>query len=336
MLQHLPGLVDRYARVSGRHVHQVALVQRRHELGTELRRRPQPDDQHSRRQHQRRSRVRNHRVDDRPIDTDQGTIDRIPVLFHDPAADEVAHQHRHERHRQPGRRRHGVGLGKRERREESSLLRLEREHGQKAERDDQQREEQRRSDFGGRLRNDPPAVVVIQRLFLDVLVHVFDHDDRGIDHGANRDSDPSQRHDVGVNALDLHDGKCGEDADRQAQYHDDGRAQVEQEHRADQRNDDEFLDQLALQRVHGPLDQRRAVIRSDYLDALRQAALEFGQPLLDPLDRRERVLAPAHDDDAADDFALAVQIGDSATHLWPGADFGDVRQRQRRTRGVDP
>ena len=40
---------------------------------------------------------------------------------------------------------------------------------------------------------------------LDVLVRVLDHHHRGIDHRANGDRDPAERHDVGVDALVVHD-----------------------------------------------------------------------------------------------------------------------------------
>ena len=66
-------------------------------------------------------------------------------------------------------------------------------------------------------RHDAPAVLVRQWLLLDVLVHVFDHHDRRIDHRADGDRDTAQRHDVGVDALQLHDDERDEHAERQAQ-----------------------------------------------------------------------------------------------------------------------
>jgi hypothetical protein len=38
---------------------------------------------------------------------------------------------------------------------------------------------------------------------------------------------------------------------------------------------------------------------------------------------------PPHDDDAARDLSLSVQIGDAAAHLRPDADVGDILQQQR-------
>ncbi len=39
---------------------------------------------------------------------------------------------------------------------------------------------------------------------LEVLVHVLDHHDRGVDHGADGDRDAAERHDVGADADPAH------------------------------------------------------------------------------------------------------------------------------------
>ena len=79
---------------------------------------------------------------------------------------------------------------------------------------------------------------------LEVLVRVLDHHDRRVDHRADGDGDAAERHDVRVHALVVHDDERHQDADRQRDDRDERRAQVEQEHEADERDDDEFLDQL--------------------------------------------------------------------------------------------
>jgi hypothetical protein len=50
---------------------------------------------------------------------------------------------------------------------------------------------------------------------LELLVSVLDHDDRGVDHRADRDRDAAERHDVGVDALVVHDDEGREHAERQ-------------------------------------------------------------------------------------------------------------------------
>jgi hypothetical protein len=47
-----------------------------------------------------------------------------------------------------------------------------------------------------------------------MLVRVFDHDDRGIHHRAERDRDAAEAHDVRTDAERAHGGKRHQHADR--------------------------------------------------------------------------------------------------------------------------
>ena len=132
-----------------------------------------------------------HGLERRPVDRHEEAVERVGGLLRDAAADEVAHQHRHQRDRQPCGGRHRVGLGERQRREQPALLRLEREHRQERQRDDEQREEERRPHFDGGFAS--PALQRSRDLgcrpcsaskCLDVLVRGLDQDDRRIDHRA--------------------------------------------------------------------------------------------------------------------------------------------------------
>jgi hypothetical protein len=84
---------------------------------------------------------------------------------------------------------------------------------------------------------------------LDVLVRVLDHDDRGIDHGADGDRHPAQAHDVGVHAERAHGDEGDQHADRQHHDRHQRAAHMHQEYQADQGDDDAFLDQRGLQRL---------------------------------------------------------------------------------------
>jgi hypothetical protein len=155
-------------------------------------------------------------------------------------------------------RRHRIGLGIGQGREHPPLLRLEREHGQKRQRDDQERKEQCRPHFYGRIADHPPLrgtgeCLIRMRAMpcFDVLVRVLDHDHCRIHHGSDRDRDAAQGHDVRVHALVVHDDECHENAQGQRNDGDHGRAQMEQENEAHQRDDDEFFDQLLVQIAHG-------------------------------------------------------------------------------------
>ena len=126
-LQQFGCLGDGKSGQRGRHVEQRALVQIGHELGAELPGRPHRRGQNGERDQDHRYFGAHHRLDDRPIDPDQETVDRVLVLRNDLAAHEHHHQRRHQRHRQDRRRRHRKRLGEGERAEQATLLRLQRE-----------------------------------------------------------------------------------------------------------------------------------------------------------------------------------------------------------------
>ena len=167
-----------------------------------------------------------------------------------------------------------------------------------------------------------------------MLVQVLDHDDGGVDHGADGDGDPAQRQDVGVDALPVHDAESRQNADRQADQDDQRGAQMEQEQGADDDHDREFLDQLAAEIPHRPQDQIGAVVSGNDLHAFRQAAPQLVQPGFDAFNRGQGVFAGAHHDDAAHDFAFAVQFRRAAPQFWPQPDIGHVAEQDRGARGA--
>ena len=67
-----------------------------------------------------------------------------------------------------------------------------------------------------------------------------------------------------------------------------------------------------------------AVVGRDDAHAFGQRRLDFLQLLFDAIDDGERVLAVAHHDDAADDFAFAVQFGDAAPDVRAEMHRADV------------
>jgi hypothetical protein len=130
----------------------------------------------------------------RPVGRDEKAVDRVRLLPRNAAADHVAHQHWHQRHGEDRRSGHRVRLRVSERFEQAPGLCFQREHGHERERDHQQTEEQSRADFRGRISDDRPLLGARQCLSrvlmpprLDVLVRVFDHHHRRIDHRTDRD-----------------------------------------------------------------------------------------------------------------------------------------------------
>jgi hypothetical protein len=149
----------------------------------------------------------------------------------------------------------------------------------------------------------------------DLLVRVLDHDDGRIDHGANGDGDAAERHDVGIDTLVVHDDERHQHAERQGQDGDERAAQVDEKHQADKRHDDEFLDEFFGEVPDRALDEPRAVIGLDHFDPRRQARLERRHLGFHRGDGLERVLAVAHDHDAARHLAFAAELGDAPAHL---------------------
>ena len=164
---------------------------------------------------------------------------------------------------------------------------------------------------------------------LGLLVGVLDHHHRGIDHCADGDGDAAQRHDVRVDALIAHDRKGDQHADRQRDDGHQRRAQVPEEQPADQRDDDELLQQLEAEVLHGAVDQLAAVVGGDDFDARRQAPLQLVQPGVHGGQRFPRVLAAAQDHHAADGLALPVQLSDASAHLRAELHVRNIAQGRR-------
>ncbi len=100
-----------------------------------------------------------------------------------------------------------------------------------------------------------------------------------------------------------------------------------QEQRADDRDDDELLDQLAGEVVDRSPDQRRPVIGRHDLDARRQTGFQGFELGLDRCNGGACIGARAKHDDAACDLTFAVQFGHPAPHVRPDLHRRDIGQR---------
>ena len=105
------------------------------------------------------------------------------------AANEIAHQHRHQGDGESRSGRHSVSFGIRQRREQAPFLRLQREHRKENVSNDQQREKQGGPDLNGRLRYRGPMHFGIVTFLFHLLMDGFDHDNGGVHHGADGDGD---------------------------------------------------------------------------------------------------------------------------------------------------
>ena len=161
----------------------------------------------------------------------------------------------------------------------------------------------------------------------EMFVRVLDHDDDRIHHRADGDGDAAQRHDVRADALAEHDEERNQHRDGQ---NDDGHqcaAQVQQKREAHQRDNETFFQQLFLERPDRAANQRAAVINHRVFHVRRQRLHRLVQPLFHVLNDPVGIRAVTHDDDAADGFAFAVQLGDAAPHVGAELHRRDVAQQ---------
>ena len=100
---------------------------------------------------------------------------------------------------------------------------------------------------------------------------------------------------------------------------------MKQKHCAHQGHHKELLNELSLQRFDGTLDKVGPIVGGYNFNAVRKTALQFGQALFDGIDRLQRILAPAHDDDGANYFALTIKIRNAAAHLLPDPNLSNIR-----------
>ena len=106
---------------------------------------------------------------------------------------------------------------------------------------------------------------------------------------------------------------------------------MEQEDNADECHNGALLDQRPLQRCDRASDQLGAVVDRYNLSAFRQRRLDPLDLLFDVLDDRQRVFAKPLNDDAADHFALAIELGNATPFVGRQFHARHVAQKHRRT-----
>ena len=99
---------------------------------------------------------------------------------------------------------------------------------------------------------------------------------------------------------------------------------MKQEDDTHQGHDDEFFQQFVPQVFHGALNQAGTIIDRHDFHTLRQPGLECLQPGFDTINGFLRILAKAHDHNAAYCLTLAIEFGNAPAHLWPDFDVGHI------------
>ena len=272
-LRDLRVLFQRDARIGDRHEHQVAFVERRHELAAD----PSCHEQRARKQ-QRGSEhgqaaMRQGGLERRPVEPTQHSHDGVVFLGVERAAKEQRAEHRHQGDRDDRGREHGKGLGERQRVKQLALLSGQGKDRDERQQDDRHREEHRAADQPRRLEHGLPHALAIARIdlpLLDEAERVLGDDDAGVDEDADGDGDAGEAHDVRRDAGVVHPEEGAEHGQRQRNRDDQNRPEVHQEDDVRQRDQEDFFDQRAPQRVRGLLDQLRAVVERDDPDVRRE------------------------------------------------------------------
>ena len=155
-------------------------------------------------------------MDEGLIGPNEKPVNGIFYFRNDLAPNPQQHQHRDQRHPEHRSEEHRESLGERQWPEQPAFDRRQREDRHETDGDDQQGKEERTPyAFGGSNDNIDSfavgrfALVGLAKMF-ELLVRIFDHDDRRIHHGADGDGDAAQGHDIGGQMESKH-GQEGND-----------------------------------------------------------------------------------------------------------------------------
>src|SRR2546423_6402762 len=105
---------------------------------------------------------------------------------------------------------------------------------------------------------------------------------------------------------------------------------VPEENNTDERDDNAFFDQFFAQGCDGAANQAAPIVSRDHGRAGGQRWFDFGQLALDAVDHAQCIFAVAHHHDPTDDFAFAVELGETAPKGGPEMDVRDVLDVDRR------
>ena len=220
----------------------------------------------------------------------------------------------------------------RQRLEQPALLRLEGQHGEEGDGDHEQREEACGRHLSDGADDDrlAGAVAAAALPFVQLLVRLLHDNDRPVHQNADGDGNAAERHDVRGDPHQAEESERDEHGERDGEDRDECAGNVPEEKQHDQRHRGHDLEEGGCERADGAPDQVGAVVDAYHLHAGRQPGRDFLEPRLDAFDHVERVLALAHDDDARDDVALPVEVGDAAPLFRADHDLADVLDADRR------
>ena len=173
------------------------------------------------------------------------------------------------------------------------------------------------------------------RLFLHHALDVLDDHDRVVDDDADREHQGQQRHGVGGIADRQQHREGADQADRDRDGGNDGRAQRTEEQEHDDHDEDEGLDEGSDDLADRVLHEARRVVDDGGLETLWKTLLQLGQRGVDGGGGRHRVGA-WRQVDAERDRGLARQRTLGVLVLGSEFDAGDILDLEVRAVGVGP
>ena len=138
------------------------------------------------------------------------------------------------------------------------------------------------------------------------FMRILDHDDSGIDHRPDGNRNATQRHNIGIQPLEVHDNKSNTQPQRQRNNRHQRRAHMPEKQRTDYRHHNKLFQQLAAEVVDGAVNELAAIVCCNYLHAFRQTTFQRFQFVLHGGDHFSGVFAGSQDHHPARHFAFAV------------------------------
>ena len=109
---------------------------------------------------------------------------------------------------------------------------------------------------------------------------------------------------------------------------------MEQKDETHHRHYCKFFQKFVGQVFYCTFDEARSVVHRHDFHTLGKAGLQRLELVFDSSNGFQRVLAGAHDNDAAHSLAFTIQFTNAASHFWPELNTCHVAQTHRHTGGA--
>src|SRR5512137_2698508 len=137
---------------------------------------------------------------------------------------------------------------------------------------------------------------------------LLDDDDGRINHGADRNSNAAEAHDVGRQSHQIHRDEGDDNRNRYGDNGNKGRGDVPEEDHDHDADNNQFFKQRIFKCFNRTLDQGGAIIGGNDFDPGRKRSLHLSKFFSDSFNNLERVLSKTHDDDATHNLPFSIEV----------------------------